>query len=843
MKSFQIIVLLIFVGSGLFGQNGKISGRVVHSDSGEIIPYATIVLENNSEKDAQRGMVTNDKGVFEYKKIPFGSYKLSVRFIGFKNYSKEVELTKSRAFVNLGDIKIEPSELKLDEVEVKANAQTSTTSLDRKTYRVADFATAKGGNAADVLNKLPSVSVDPDGTVSLRGTSDFMVYLNGKPTQLDPSMLLSQISAEMIEKIEVITVPTARYDAQGKGGIINITTKKSTRDGLSVSLNGLAGGAPWGERIDPFTEFVNNDDRYNAGASISYAKDKLSLYGGFNYNYLNINGRRTGDARLLQSDGSYYHMIATGERPEWFRTNSFNAGVAYDLTKRITISADVFSGKRTEGRSAFYTYNNFFADIDKNEIPGVAKNEAWIFNPNTDNRYGNFTSGVLDFQYSINETDELSLSILTEKSGLSRELVNQDLTYYPGSGITGELERHFLQKDDTPLNVYRFSAEYLKGLGENHSIRVGLQPQIFSIDGSFSYDVLNTSTNDWDSNNSLENGIDLSRNIYAGFVDYQGAYKNFDWAAGLRAEYTDQFMTVKNPDYFSIFERESKSEFAVQKLDLFPNLHVQYNAGKAGRLLFAASRRISRPPIKNMAPFLYRRHYEVYVVGDPDLMPEYLTNLELNYIIGVGKHNFNLTGFYRGTDNAIFRVNTVYEEENVLIRSYTNSGNTQSTGAELNANIEIGPQAKLFLGGSMYNYHINADIFGYQEDNSSLNWSLKSSLNIFPIPQIRISGDIDIRSATVTAQGRNEMFYMANAIVEYTPKRIKGWTISVKGIDLLGSNQKGLSTRAFNEEGVQIFYQQTEYLRFGPILEVQVNYNLNWKSKKTSAGEFGNKEF
>jgi outer membrane receptor protein involved in Fe transport len=843
MKKIAMLSVVFLYSLNLLAQTGNLKGRVIHAATGEAIPFATVSLDSESKAIAQLGMICDENGRFDFRKVIFGTYNLNVRFIGFKPHSQTVQISRQNTDIDLGSIKLLATEIVLDDVEVVANTKTSSTSIDRKTYRVEDFGTARGGSAVDILNKLPSVSVDPDGTVSLRGTTDFLVYLNGKPTQQDASMILSQISGELIKKIEIITVPTARYDAQGKGGIINITTKGAGDQGWSLSVNGMLGGAPWGNRIDPFTDFELNDTRNNAGARIAYSKDKVSLYAGLNYNLKNVNGMRIGDARLLQSDGSYYHMVASGERPEWYKTNSFNAGLDYKLSDKATISVGLFSGTRLEGRSAFYVYHNFFADADKNDIPGINRQESWILNPNTDNRTGSFTSGSIDFSYDISETDQIFVSVLTEKSGLSRALTNQNLTYYPDAGLTGDVEAQYRQSDNTPLDGIRFSAEYQKTISENHSIRVGLQPQIFSIAGNFNYDIYNNRTGDWDSRDALENGIELSRNIYAAFVDYEGKSGQFDWAAGLRAEYTDQNLMVQNPEYFSIFERENKSEFLVQKLDLFPNLHLQYSTLKQGRFLLAASRRISRPPIKNMAPFLYRRHYEVYVVGDPDLKPEYLTNLELSYVRGSNNQSITLTGFYRGTDNAIFRVNTVYEEENVLIRSYTNSGNSQATGAELNGNLQLHPQVKLFMGASVYNYRLRADIFGFQEDNRSVNWSLKSNLNIFPIPQIRISGDIDIRSATVTAQGRDESFYMVNAALEYTPKKPKGWSVSLRGIDLLGSNITGLNTRAFNESGVQIFYQETQYVRYGPIVEIQMNYNLNWNNKKMSGGEYGNKEF
>ncbi len=176
----------------------------------------------------------------------------------------------------------------------------------------------------------------------------------------------------------------------------------------------------------------------------------------------------------------------------------------------------------------------------------------------------------------------------------------------------------------------------------------------------------------------------------------------------------DQLFYVENPDYLTIFDRPTTSENVVKQLDFFPVLHLQYNLNEDDYLIAAFSRRINRPPTKNMSPFLLRRHYEVFLVGDPTLKPEYATLAEVSYTKGAGDSHFTFTGFYRKTNNAIYRVNTVLTEEetdwyhgnSVLIRSYTNSGNNQALGGELTADLKLTPWWKLYLGGSLYHFTI-----------------------------------------------------------------------------------------------------------------------------------------
>lgn len=836
-----LLALLMFSMFSVFGQgaNGIITGALVDAETSEPIPFATIRLEQ-SNSDVVLGTTSDFDGKFKLEQLALGDYQVVISFLGYASHSLKIEIAANDSKLDLGIIQLNQKNEALSEVQVTASKRAVVTKIDRKSYKVSEFETARGGTATDVLNKLPSVSVNPDGQISVRGTEDFIVYLNGKPTQMDPVMLLGQISSDAMVSVDVITVPTSKFDAQGKGGIINITTKTAGVEGFSLSLNGTIGGSPWGNSEDVYSGYKMNDNRYNTGVNLMYGTGKLLLRGGFTISDKNVNGARTGDARILdENTGAYKHMVASGERPEWYESYAANAGFDYQVSENSSFSASYMYGNRTEGRSAFYIYNNFYGDKDKNAIAGVPVNEEWVYNPNTDNRYGIFQTLNFDFVHKFDAGKELSTSFSYENSKLSRELDNYNYDYDPISDTVGDVSLHFNQTDETPLDGYRLAIDYTTAYDNGNTLGFGFQPYFFNIDGTFNYDDLAGSVDD------LENGIDLSRGVYAGYVDYSGSYNNFSYIAGLRLEYTDQIMEIDNPDYFTIFNTPTESTFKVQQLDWFPTVHADYKFGETSKMNFAASRRISRPPVKNMAPFLYRRHLEVYVVGDPNLEPEYINAVELGYDKKFGKQRINLTGFYRGVDNAIFRVNTIYEEELVLIRSYTNAGNTKALGIELNANFDFGKVGNLFLGGSLYDYSVKGDIFGYKEDNSSTNWSLKGNANFNLSKAFKFSTDFDMKSATVTAQGQNDMFYMMNVALNYTPKNNKNINFNLKGLDILGSNETGLDTQAFNSNSQEIFYQETSYLRVGPIVEFGLTYNFNKRTgkKKSQTKDFGAAEF
>jgi len=519
MKYFYLLFLLLSLESiHLSAQKGRIEGMVVDKESFESIPFASIAIIDANKGSALTGTVSDNTGKFAIEDLSWGRYQVLISFIGYEtDSSRIIEISDQALLVDLGTVELGISKVALQEVEIRAMAQTATTKIDRKVYRAADFETAKGGTATDVLNKLPSVSVSPDGIVSVRGTSDFMVYLNGKATLMDPSMLLSQLSGDAIESIEVINVPTARYDAQGKGGIININTRTKGQEGFSASANILVGGAPWGNFTSPYDEYNQNDNRHGGGLNLMYVKERLSLYGSLYYNHRNVNGRRTGDARLLQEDGSYYHMVASGERPEWFENYSASTGFDFETKGGAQLSGSYYYGNRTEGRSAFYVYDNFYGDEDKTPIEGIPVDEGWIYNPNTDNRYGISHVASVDYTKNLSESSTLMLSALYEHAGLSRVLNNQNYDFDPDTETIGNLEEHFRQADNTPLDGIRFSIDYEKELDNGHSFGMGFQPQYLHQAGPFTYDTFNVVSDSWGSYEALENAIDLTRGIYAGY--------------------------------------------------------------------------------------------------------------------------------------------------------------------------------------------------------------------------------------------------------------------------------------------------------------------------------------
>lgn len=829
---------LVFGLGTILAQKGNIKGVLLDEESQIEIPYASIIVKNVETQENEIGITSNEFGAFEANHINFGTFNIEISFLGYQTSTlKGVIINKKNQKINLGNILLKPATESLNEISIKAKNKIQSTKIDRKTYNTADFETAKGGTASDVLNKLPSVSVNPSGDVSVRGTTNFEVYLNGKPTLIEASVLLAQIAGTNIKKVDIITVPTASFDAQGKGGIINITTKTNGVEGLSISANGLLGGSPWSNTTDKYSGHKMDNDRYGGGLNLMYNTKNISFYGGFNYNNRHVNGKRLGEARVLVDDpkGKYFHMDAAGERPEWYKYYTANAGIDFNLSDKDKLSVSYSYGNRTGGRAAYYIYNNYYADADGSNKDDSSN--SWIYNPNIDNRYGQYNTFNADYSIDFSDDKNLKIAGSYENSQLNRELTNQNYSYDPSTDTAGStIEQQYSLSDDTPLQGYIFSVDYSKKYNDFNSLKVGVRTNNVNIAGAFNFN------NDLITED-LDNSIDLDRGVYAGYADFTGKKGELDYIVGLRMEYQNQKMHVTNTDYLNLFNSTGESDFYNNKLDFFPSVHFSYPVANNNKILLAASRRINRPSATALSPFLYRRHYEVYELGDPDLEAEYINNIELTYDTKIGKTTFDFTGFYRGVDNAIFRVNTTTTEienpdlhlilkENVLIRSYTNAGNSASIGGEINADVYMGKFVDLFIGGSLYYYSIEGAVFGYDVDSNSTNWSLKANLNLNLTSDLKFNMDYNIKSATITSQGQNDLYQIANAAFSYNPEKLEGWSFALRGLDIFGSNIQGLDTNAFNSQGTQIFYQETSYVRNGPIVELGVSYTLNMKGKK-----------
>ena len=864
--TFTLLVWILTILTGL-AQNGLLEGVVVDEATEESIPFASVAIMKAGEENAFAGSVSDENGRFLIEDVPYGTYDMVVSFIGYNSRElPDITISSGSRNLDMGEIRLEPNVVGIETVEVNAAARTSVNKIDRRTYRASDFETARGGTAIDVLGKLPSVTISSDSEISVRGSSDFVVYLNGKPTNTSASMLLGQIPSENIQNIDIITVPTSRYDAQGKGGIINITTKRAANTGLTVLATGMAGGTPWKNGADVFSNHELDNNRINGGLNLNYNMNRLSLRG--SVNYTNRHNKGIGDIftyiyqdETQPNSGNYYILDGIGARPKWDENLYTNFGVDYKLGDNSQLSANYQYSNRETGRAAHYKYDTYFSNSTHGSP--IAGTLYELYNPNDIHRNGHFQNVSVDYFLESDDNSALNISFLYENSNLEQTIDNKEFAYDGNrlyydyySDEHGNPVFHSFQRDETPLDAYRFEINYQKDFDNGNSLNLGAISELVNLDGTYEYDTVNTNTGNFAGYDYFNNTINLNRDVYAAYAEYSGAHNKLNYILGLRLEYLDQQMNVSSTQYFEevydvfgeIGRDFNETEFKQNKFDFFPTLHLRFQASDADVISLAASRRVNRPPAKDMAPFLYRRHQEIFEMGDPLLEPEYSWNADLSYNRLLGKHSMTLTGFVRSANNAIYRVNRLDygldNEGGVLLRSYTNAGSQLAAGGELGFNFDILSKVKLFAGGSLYQFSVesNEELFGDQSSSSSLNWDAKTNLTWEIVDPLKFTLDYSYRSRTVTPQGEDIEFQMMNVALNYTPEKLQGWSFYAKMLDVMQTNQSGGFTGA-TANGMNVFQRDWIYDYEGQIIEIGASFTFNQSKEKAKQRLIGNEYF
>ena len=403
-------LLFLFVSLLTTAQNSSISGHVSDALTGESVEYASVAVYNPGDSSLVTGIITDQSGNFKIEKLHHGSYFIRTRFLGYTTHQSGVFTLKSGQNLTLDSIALEPSQQLVEEVTVKGNRINSMNKLEKQTYDADQFESAKGGSAVDVLKNMPSIAVNGQGEITVRGSSGFLVLLNGKPVLTDAQTVLSQLPANMVDHVELITAPSAKYDPDGKAGIINITTKKGATDGSGLSLNA-------GYGLPSTTDFGNQRValRYSLDALYNYRKNKWDISVAGNYQRNDLAGYREGNVYTENvPNNTITRFPSTGERSFYRYYYSGRAAFSYTASPNDVFSFGIFSGKRYQERDADLFYTNSTLTLDS----GMKLFDNHYYNANNQIKQGTFTLGNLDYSHTFDNKSSLSTSLLYEYDDL-----------------------------------------------------------------------------------------------------------------------------------------------------------------------------------------------------------------------------------------------------------------------------------------------------------------------------------------------------------------------------------------------------------------------------------------
>lgn len=817
MKRATLLLSALLAQLFCIAQTITIKGLIVDSSDQKPLSGVTVRI---SEKASTilASSVTDQRGAFSIaltNKLP---EKLKLSHASYEELEMVLPSHNGSA-LDLGTIQLVPRIQSLAAIVVDGRKAPSSFKIDRQVYQASQFGNAANGTGTDVLRNLPSVSVNAQGEIAFRGSGSFLLLLNGKPTQADPALVLGQLPAGTIERVEVITSPGAAYDADGKSGIINIVTKTGVEDGWMIQAN-VMGGTP------PLNDFDNkrydNPQRHGIDLSASYNKKKWNWNLGLNYLRNDIAGFREGDVYTIK-DGIRTSFPSSGERSFQRYNYGGRFSVNFKPDPHNNFTAGFYMGKKFQSRVADLVYHNTRQNLSTGNLSSFT-----YYNENTQNKEGIFTLANLDYIHDFNEGARLTFSGLFERADLSGTTYNLNV-HYPDIKDTIQ---YTVNPNTNPLNAYRAKLDYQQKIG-NGNLQTGYQFRYDHQQGEFLYQTLINGSKQFITDPNFSSSVRVNNRIHAGYIQYNGSSKAFNYAAGLRLEHSERDLLLSN----------TRHQNQLQLTNLFPSLQVRYNLSEQTVLKAGYNKRVKRTNNFELNPVPEREHSETLEQGDPNLLPEFTGTYEAGFEYSFGKNTLFATLYHQRIANPIQRVNSVFADT-ILNRVFTNAGRALQTGLEANLNIALSKVWQFVLGGNVYDYQIKGKIFNgtLPVQNRSLVYSINSTQS-FNLPQswlLQLSMNYISRRAT--AQGEDGAFLTPHLTVKKTTAN-KRWYFQFQWLNMDAglniSNRQRITTWGND------FYTTTHYIYEPDQLQFSIGFNLSRKNRKIvlPQSEIGEKEF
>lgn len=725
-----------------------------------VLEFASVALYQSMDSSLVEGSITDMSGRFLIKNVAQGSYFLKVSFIGYRTFSSSPFNFSKNEKRDFGTFVLRLDQQHLDGVEIQGQKITSDFKLDKQSYSAENFEAAQGGSATDILKNLPGISVNGEGQLSIRGSTGFVVMLNGKPVQGDPMMILGQLPANGIEKVEWISSPSARYDSEGKAGMINITTKKGSTDGLYLQFNSRL-GFPSIENYDN----AGSPKRYGADFSLNYIKGKWDFSLGASYQRNDLSGRRVGDVFTFRGDTTTFFPSA-GERSTDELNYSGRFTLGFNPDENNSFSLGFLGGVRDKVRTADILYFD-----NRAELNGLRLNSLQYFNANEQNRRGDFILGSLDYSHQFGNSSKISTSFLYEYTLLGGPTINRNL----GFPDLNQILQDEYNTNDNPLNGWRVNLDYsFKPLLIGQFL-MGYQYRQLDHSGDFIYERRNNENGIFELIPEFSSNVDLRRSIHSGYLQLDKSLEKLTYGAGLRVEMMDR--------NFQLQDKAGTVDtlYVYDFIRPFASANLGYQVNEELQLKANFSQRVERATTFKMNPFPEREHSETLEQGDPNLLPEFINQLEVGLVKSRKDNSFYVTAYHSRVKNLVNRVNNVYNDT-ILNRIYSNVGIGKSTGIDLGAELFLTYWWKFFAGFNGYNYAIKGEFDDRPIDNSAWVYSFNLTSSFDISPTVSIQASFNYLSKRVTAQGEDGRFYSPNLSIK------KSWLDSRLTANLLWQN-------------------------------------------------------
>lgn len=718
---FVFLSLSLWAGSGLAqSSQGKVQGTVLDASSSAPIGFASVAIYDTKEKKLINGNISSDNGKFEID-LPYGSYYAIIEFMGYETLQTQVfTLSRENREYELKGLKITSSTADLDEVLVQGERTKMELSLDKRIFNIGQDLANAGGTATDVLMNLPSVTVDPEGNVRLRGSENVRILIDGKPSGLvsfKGSSGLQQLSASMIETVEVITNPSARYEAEGMAGVINIILKKENNQGFNASFDVIAG----------------TPTNLGLAANLNYRRKRINWF--INYGVAH---------RRLPFNSTIYQEVYNGDSVLLLRqknkgrveslNNNVRAGLDYYFNEKSILTGSYMLKRSDANRVLDIQYNDYL-NTETNMLGYTRRRQV------EDEKEPNSEVNLTYKRGFGKKGHDLTAAVTYLDYWENSDQVYTQYTFLPDG--TEESSKAVLQTsiNDEFERQWLFQLDYTKPIGSEGKVETGLRSSFRNME------------NDFNVSEKAESGVFVplpgmddiflyQENIHAVYGIIGNKSNKLSYQGGVRAELTDVQTTLvrandTNPrDY----------------LNFFPSAHVTYTVNPDNAFQLSYSRRVRRPFYNDLSPFVTFSDSRNFFSGNPDLEPEFTNSYEMGHIKYFDKGSFFSSLYYRSTSDKIDRIRTVDEEGNS--RTITqNLLSEKSMGAEFTGDYTPNDWWKMDLNVNLFHANINGSNIQESYKVKTFSWFARysSRFNLGNGLELQLRGNYEARQKT--AQG------------------------------------------------------------------------------------------
>lgn len=796
-----LCLLLLALPLGMTAQTaGSVSGKIIDAESNEPLGFVTVAVVPEGSTVPVAGCSSDDEGVFEISNIKTGKYSIRFSYVGYLNDSREIEISKSSKF-NIGIVRLKSDKKILKEVVVTEQRSQMSFDIDKRVFTVDQNLATTGGTASDVLADIPSIEVDTEGTVSLRGSESVTVWINGKASGLtgdNQGDILQQLPAGSIERIEVITNPSAKHSPEGTAGIINIILKRDRKAGYYGSAQAGA----------------DSRGGFNAGGNFNYSSGIVEAYAGLNYRNMYFKNEGYTNTKYFGPQ-SYINQTSTGSHNP---NNIFaRAGVTWHITKKDEIFVNAMGMFGGGKHKSHINAQSGSLDTEGNPM------EPTEYKKRTTDQNGKprMYNVELGYTHRWSDTHFIDLSVGHHSWQQKREATYRQENIMVASNDTTrsyQFQDNSNRSDNTEIKI-----DYQYKINDNHRIEAGYKGDI-----SDDYSPVKTYTDEAHEHidEKLYNEFSYKQQTHALYGTYSGRVGKFGFQLGLRGEYWN----VKTR---SITWDDKQNGVSIPYNDkdffkLFPSAFLSYEISEGHEIQANYTRRLRRPWGGQLNNFKNISDSTNISYGNPDLTPEYSNAYELNYIKNWEKHTLSLSAYYRTTDDVIERIS--YNEGKVIYTTSKNVAQTQSAGLEIIGKNKLFKILDLTTSVNLFYYKLDAfkyninghEVTGNANENFSWNARMTASVILPWSITMQVTGRYNARR--VVAQGYREPSYMLD--IGLRKMFSKGWSLSLNARDLL--NSRGRHSITHNDS----FYRDSWNSHGGRTFGLTLTYNFgNMKAK------------